>query len=435
MNRRFFSNLLTGFLSERDDFNYEEKFTLIFTYYLCVASFISIFANIYLKLSFGVILLVSISFFLYFISFIGGLFYKKTSYSKWFISIYSFISYNTYWFVNYGSRGSAMYVFLMSFCIMAIIWDGAKAKVFAAIIILNIFILLIIEINYPGFIPPYPSEWSRITDSYITLSMIVGLLAIIVISAKNNYIKQYKLAQQSDRLKSAFLANMSHEIRTPLNGIMGFTQLLTTRELTKEKKEHYASLINDNGKYLMKLVSDILDISMIESGQLKVSHEQFNLTDMFNRLFHNHERILKELESPVKLVLDVPEVPIRLESDELRIEQVMSNLISNAIKFTAEGYIKISYNVIDNQIVFCVEDTGRGIRDEFINDVFNRFVKNEEDIENNTARGAGIGLALSKELVQLLGGKIWFTSSYLKGTTFYFSVPLKTIRKKVSSLR
>ena len=297
----------------------------------------------------------------------------------------------------------------------------------ASFVILNIAILFILEISNPNLILQYPTEFSRISDSYVTLIIALGFFSIIIVSAKNNYIKQYKMAQRSDKLKSAFLANMSHEIRTPLNAIMGFTKLLTTRELSKEKMGQYSNLITDNSKYLMQLLSDILDISLIESGQLKLNPSLVKLQDLFNRLYENQNYILKDIKKEnVHLQLSLPSDNATIETDVVRFEQIMTNLLNNAVKFTSDGYIKFGYYFQENEYVFFVEDTGCGIKEEFQPEIFNRFVKNEDNRDANFIRGAGIGLSLTKELVHILGGKIWFTSVYMEGTTFYFTLPVKT---------
>ena len=296
----------------------------------------------------------------------------------------------------------------------------------ASFVILNIAILFILEISNPNLILQYPTEFSRISDSYVTLIIALGFFSIIIVSAKNNYIKQYKMAQRSDKLKSAFLANMSHEIRTPLNAIMGFTKLLTTRELSKEKMGQYSNLITDNSKYLMQLLSDILDISLIESGQLKLNPSLVKLQDLFNRLYENQNYILKDIKKEnVHLQLSLPSDNATIETDVVRFEQIMTNLLNNAVKFTSDGYIKFGYYLQENEYVFFVEDTGCGIKEEFQPEIFNRFVKNEDNRDANFIRGAGIGLSLTKELVHILGGKIWFTSVYMEGTTFYFTLPIK----------
>jgi len=418
--------ILTYILGNKDEFTFEERMMLSYLLYASVICFVSIFINVGLNLGIGTIALVAFSFVFFSILFILGRFYKKENLIKVLFSIYTLFFCNFYWYSNYGSRGSAQFFFLIYFFIMIFVWNTFQIMLIASFVILNIAILFILEISNPNLILQYPTEFSRISDSYVTLIIALGFFSIIIVSAKNNYIKQYKMAQRSDKLKSAFLANMSHEIRTPLNAIMGFTKLLTTRELSKEKMGQYSNLITDNSKYLMQLLSDILDISLIESGQLKLNPSLVKLQDLFNRLYENQNYILKDIKKEnVHLQLSLPSDNATIETDVVRFEQIMTNLLNNAVKFTSDGYIKFGYYLQENEYVFFVEDTGCGIKEEFQPEIFNRFVKNEDNRDANFIRGAGIGLSLTKELVHILGGKIWFTSVYMEGTTFYFTLPIK----------
>jgi signal transduction histidine kinase len=247
-----------------------------------------------------------------------------------------------------------------------------------------------------------------------------------VYSARNNYIAQYKKTQQSDQLKSAFLANISHEIRTPLNAIMGFTHILMKPELIQDKREQYSKLVMDNSRYLMNLMSDIIDISLIEAGQLKIAPYKFDLGNLVRRVHEIHSKTLKRLEKEnIQFILSIPSSPFYVETDEFRVEQILTNLFHNAIKFTTHGHIRMGFFLEPNRVVIFIEDTGRGIPVEFQKSIFERFVKNEEGLIYEMNRGSGIGLSLCKELVEMLGGEIWFTSEYQKGSTFYFSLPIK----------
>lgn len=426
--RKVINQLLTIFLGSEYEFSFEERLVLACILYGCVICFISIFGNLGLKLDIGTIIIVLISFIAYLISYLISRLYKKVNASKWFLTIYTLIFCNFYWFTNYGSRGSAMYIFPVYYFPMIFIWSTLQILVISVIVIINICCLFIIELIYPNLIPLYPNEWSRVVDSYSSLIMFIGIFSIVVVATKNNYLKQSKLAQKSDKLKSAFLANMSYEIRTPLNAIVGFSKLMTKRELTKEKKENYANLINDNSNYLMQLVSDILDISQIESGQLKINLQNVNVNELLERLFQNFKHLLAQsVKKEVKLLTDIPVDTFIMEVDGTRLEQIVSNLINNAIKFTNEGYIKFGYFLEGNNVIFYVEDTGIGIKEEFQPEIFNRFVKNEEDTELKFIRGTGIGLSLSKDLVEMLGGNIWFNSRYHEGSIFYFSLHHKEL--------
>jgi signal transduction histidine kinase len=308
---------------------------------------------------------------------------------------------------------------------MIFIWAKKQLAFITILIVIDICSLFVFEILNPNFIPMYPSDWSRISDSYIGLLIILGFFSILVVSAKKSYIKEFKNAQKSDRLKSAFLANISHEIHTPLNAIMGFSELLARKEQPKEKRELYSKLIIENGNHLMKMVSDIVDISMIQTGQLKIDITQTDLHQLFVKLHFNYLQLLaKQEKKQINIILTEPTDDVVFYTDEIRLEQILTNLLSNAVKFTEKGHIKFGFKVINSQVVFFVEDTGIGIKEKKQAKIFERFAKDENGSNSKFTQGSGVGLALSKELVNLMGGEIWFDSEFMKGSTFYFSLPL-----------
>lgn len=418
--------ILTRIFGYEDEFTFEERLVFSYLIFASLSCFLSVFANSALGFELTNVIVLLVSFILFSSLFVLGRVFKKISLAKRIFTIYSFLFCNFYWYINYGSRGSAVYVFLLFFFIMIFVWETMQIWIIAAFILFNVIVLFLVELLYPDFIQQYSSESIRITDTYLTLIIVLGFFSIIIISVKNNYVKQYKLAQQSDRLKSAFLANMSHEIRTPLNAIMGFTQLLATRDLQKEKKELYAGLVTKNSQYLMQLVSDILDISLIETGQLKVRKRAIDFSELFTKLNYTYTKVLEDTSKDnVQLNMELPPKPVTIEIDDVRLEQVLSNLLSNAVKFTTEGAIKFGYTHLDEEVLIYVEDTGCGIKEEFQPHIFSRFVKDENINDAHLERGAGIGLSLSRDLVKILNGKIWFVSEYNKGSTFYVSIPHK----------
>jgi signal transduction histidine kinase len=419
-------NLLTGIIGKDGLFSYNEKLVMSYSLFSGICSGVGILTNFFLGFSSINIWLVSISFIIYSFNYIIARLFNNTIISKWIFSTYTLFFCNFYWLYNFGSRGSAMYIFLAYYSVMIFIWDNKQIFFITILVLLDLIVLFCLEYLIPDLIPIYPTEHARIIDSYAFLFMFIGIYSILIVSAKNNYIRQYKRAQQSDKLKSAFLANMSHEIRTPLNAIVGFTTLMAKKELPKEKKLNYSHLITENSNYLMQIVSDILDISQIESGQLKVNSSIMNVNVLFERIYQNFKNLLNQLgKNEIQLLTDMQLNSLFLETDPIRLEQIVSNLLNNAIKFTKEGYIKFGFYIEGNEVIFFVEDTGRGIKEEFQPQIFNRFVKDEDDTEIKFARGSGIGLSLSKHLVELLNGKIWFTSHYQEGSIFYFSLPIQ----------
>ncbi len=425
--------LLKRALGGEDEFSFEERLVNAYILYGGIICLLSNIFNVWLDFGWQLIVLLIVS-----TIFLAAIFYlsrfkRRTYLAKVMLSIYALLFCNIFWYTNYGSYGSAIYIFLVYFFIMMFAWEQFQIKILGVIVACNLILLCSLELIFPQLISPYPSEHARIIDSYSTLLVVMGFFVILIVSAKRNYIKQYQMAQRSDKLKSAFLANMSHEIRTPLNAIVGFSQLLIERDLPKEKKERYSHLITENGDYLMKLISDILDVSMIESGHLNIIKSRVNLNKVLNQVYSIHNEILQTKgANKFELLLEIPAKTTYIDADEMRLKQVIFNLIGNAIKYTTKGYVKIGYTVSEQEVIFFIEDTGCGIKEEFQPEVFNRFVRNEDSREVKTTRGFGIGLSLSKELVHILGGRIWFTSKYKEGTTFYFSAPLTHSSKAAS---
>ncbi len=240
-------------------------------------------------------------------------------------------------------------------------------------------------------------------------------------------------AEEADRLKTAFLANMSHEIRTPMNSIVGFSSLLTEPNNTEELKEKYLNHIINSTNSLMSLIDDIIDISKIEAGQLKVTKTECHINELLTDLYSSFSDSNKNKN--VELLLSSPKKGenISFVSDPLRVRQVFTNLIGNALKFTESGTIEIGYNLNvkkrEKFIEFYVSDTGIGIPDDKLDVIFQRFSQ-IEDAHTKKYGGTGLGLTISQRIVEILGGTIRVKSEIHKGSTFYFSLPYVPVVSK-----
>ncbi len=238
-----------------------------------------------------------------------------------------------------------------------------------------------------------------------------------LITAKNK-------AEESDRLKTAFLQNISHEIRTPMNGILGFADLLTDGNICLDEVKKYAEIIKNSGGRLLELINNMLDLSKIDSGLAPLVKTSFNLDVLMQDLFSLFSKISRNKGVELKYNSTVDANNLIIFADQIKLNQVMSNLLNNAVKFTYSGFIEYGYCVQDNQIIFSVIDTGRGVPFEHQTRIFERFY--QADISTSRDfEGAGLGLSICRGLVEMMGGKIWFESEPARGSIFNFTIPLE----------
>lgn len=241
----------------------------------------------------------------------------------------------------------------------------------------------------------------------------------------NELITAKEKAEESDHLKSAFLANMSHEIRTPMNGILGFANFLKKPDLTSEQQQKYVSVIEDSGARMLNIINDIIDISKIEAGLMKLNIRESNIKEQIEYIytFFKPEVEAKGMKLLLSNALSLEESVIY--TDREKIYAILTNLVKNAIKYSNEGTIEIGCLKKGDFLEFFVKDTGIGIPKERQKVIFERFM--QADIEDKMARqGAGLGLSISKAYVNMLGGEIWADSETDIGSTFYFTLPYKT---------
>ncbi|QGY46861.1 response regulator [Maribellus comscasis] len=229
-------------------------------------------------------------------------------------------------------------------------------------------------------------------------------------------------AEESDNLKTAFLANLSHEIRTPMNGILGFADLLKQENLSPDMIHQYIDIIEESGKRMLNLINDLVDISKIEANQIVINPEKTNLNKLMSELYDFFFTQVSQngITFVCKKGLDDSESDILI--DKLKLEQVLSNLLNNALKFTKKGAILFQYKKVDNRLIFSVKDTGKGIGPGLGKVIFERF-RQAEISYLKEAEGLGLGLSISKSFVEKMGGEIWVESEYGNGAEFFVSLP------------
>ena len=224
-------------------------------------------------------------------------------------------------------------------------------------------------------------------------------------------------AENADRSKSVFLANMSHEIRTPLNAIVGFSELLASAS-TDEEKTQFLEIVQSNNEMLQQLIADILDLSKIEAGTLEFVFSDVDINQMMFDLEQQFRMRVAELGSGVQIVREAPEEEYTMHTDRNRLAQVVSNFMTNALKFTQEGSITLGFRPYEEGLYFYVKDTGTGIPQEKLPHVFERFVKLKQE-----KNGTGLGLSICQTIVRKLGGEIGVESEEGAGSTFWFTLP------------
>ena len=238
---------------------------------------------------------------------------------------------------------------------------------------------------------------------------------------------------KTEHLKTKFLSNISHELRTPMNAILGFSSLLNDQQLPNKKRKEYMDHINQSGARLLNVVEAMIDVSMIETGQLSIREDECHINQLLTDIYHyynvdrhrsnrNHLALLLNMGNKVD--------DFKIYTDQFRLQQVITNLLANAFKFTEKGIIEFGYNLDDKgeKITFFVTDSGKGILKEKSKQIFESFEKEERD-SKKLGSGLGLGLTLSKGIIELMGGEIWVEDNVFHGSTFKFFIPCKSARE------
>jgi PAS domain S-box-containing protein len=269
-----------------------------------------------------------------------------------------------------------------------------------------------------------------LTDQYGNISGFIGLIRDITdrLKSEQSLLMALEHATESDRLKSTFLATMSHELRTPLNAIIGFSELIDLNT-SVELAANFAKTINTSGNQLLNIIDDLMDISLIESGEAKIRIQDVEVNSMLNhihKIMQIEQQAMNKSGVELKMVLDTNISQLVIQSDPNKLKQIMINLLKNALKFTHRGTVSFGFELVNKSsqsfLKFFVSDTGIGISEQKQQSIFEVFVQ-LEDSKTRTYGGTGIGLSVAKKLTVLLGGDIWVESEEGKGSTFYFTLP------------
>jgi len=325
------------------------------------------------------------------------------------------------WYSKYLSNGPVLFFILIFAALVIWVWEGKCLGVLLFYYFLNLAVLGIIDSNAPEHLFKYADPTKRSLDIYLSFFLYSSLMIFLLYIIKREFIRQKEKAMKSDKLKSAFLANMSHEIRTPMNAIVGFSQLLSDGA-GSDNKQQYINIIQNSSDNLLRLINDIIDLSKIEAADLEIKQSEISVRELFIELKDVYTiEILKREKTEVQISYNLSDDDIFVQSDSLRLKQILSNLLSNALKFTSHGTIIFSCEKKGKELIFTVSDTGTGIPEEDQSKIFDRFTK--FNYQGMNTEGTGIGLSIAEKLVSLLNGRIWFNSIFGKGSDFFFSIP------------
>jgi PAS domain S-box-containing protein len=280
--------------------------------------------------------------------------------------------------------------------------------------------------SFPAFVTDTP-----ILDSNGRLSGIIGVSSDITDRKleEMELIKVTERAVESDRLKTAFLHNISHEIRTPLNAIVGFSSLLSEPGITPKKRKNYTDIIIQSSEQLLAIIDDIIRISSIEAGQEKIQRNEVNINLICKLLIDQFSQKAKDKNITLTYKTFLEDDEAIVITDAIKLTEIITNLIGNAIKFTHQGYVNFGYSIKGTHLEFYVEDSGKGIPVDMQELIFNRF-RQVETTDSRNLGGSGLGLSISKAYVEMLGGKMWLSSELGRGTIFNFTIPYKKSSSK-----
>lgn len=402
--------------------SFEDRLLLSSTLFISAFMLISIISNIFMKLDSAIVLTSILGLVIFVLIYLVLRLVKRTRTVYVITGLIMLLFVDAVWYVNYGSDGPVLLFFIVLYSFVILLFQRKYYLHITVILVANVGLLFLYESLGTGQLGEYPDKETRILDNYLGFFICIAIILSFLTSIKWNYIRESEKAKKADQLKSAFLANMSHEIRTPLNAIVGFSSLMTDPEVSAEDKNIFEQQIVSNSDYLLNLIEDIIDVSKIESNQLIVNVREYDVIPIINQIIHSF-KLTDKSKNKVEIKNIIRYDVLRMKIDHVRFEQIFRNLLSNALKFTEVGLIEVDCIKGHDFHTFLVKDTGIGIHADNQKAIFDRFVK----IENNKQhlyRGTGIGLFLSKELVELFGGEIWVKSDLGKGSVFYFTLPV-----------
>lgn len=305
-----------------------------------------------------------------------------------------------------------------------LVYDPWRIELIARDMSFVILATLVLVVYYDNILNKYIRDISKSRSDYRKINAELTGMNKEIMKINAELTEAMKKSKESDRLKTAFLANLSHEIRTPMNGIVGFSELVLSPESSDEEKQEYNRIIANSCRQLLGVVNDIVDISKIESGVIELHKREVDLNDLLQELYSLHALTARKQQLTLEMIPGFEDGFARIITDEVKLQQILNNLVGNALKFTNEGFVRFGYVQKGKMIEFYVIDSGIGIPEEKQKQIFERFIQADSGLARRKG-GTGLGLSIARAYVEKMGGKIWVQSEYGKGSEFYFSFPLE----------
>lgn len=406
-------------LNSDNDLSFEDYVILKTSQIGCLITFVGSLSNILLGLPLSLTLVTIGGFFIYLLIYVLVYLSLYRKFLFRIIPIFNLVYLNVLWMFNFRSNGPILYLLVVSYLFLQLLPRNANLKIVILVAFLNFAVLFSIDLLFPLSVNLYNTQLDKLVDHYMVAIFSVFLLVSFTSIFKKYYIRELAHALESDKLKSAFLANLSHEIRTPLNSIIGFSSLLAEEDYSDAEKREFQNLISSNGTQLCYLMDRLIIISKIESNNLKLVNERCDLNSLIEDL---HTEFLPEFEKKQINLACLVRGRQTINTDSHMLKIVLAELLSNSLKFSKVGRTRFGAVICAEKCVFFVKDYGIGIRAENKNKIFDRFVKISEN-PSELVGGTGLGLSIVKSVVQLMGSEIKFSSTYEKGSVFYFTLP------------
>lgn len=402
--------------------------TFVASFFLMVLCFVQIIMSlkttpIILAASSSMLMLVLY----YFVRFRSCLFYPKII-----LTVGGLIMLDFSWYSKFLSQGPGLFFILIFAALVIWVWEGKQLMILLTFYFINLLVLFYIDYHATEILFNYPDLKTRSIDIFLSFSLYSFLLILMLYTIKREFQLQKENAIKSDKLKSSFLANMSHEIRTPMNGILGFSELLKEPNLSGDEQKNYIGMIEKSGHRMLNIINDIIDISKIEAGLMKMDIKESNINEQIEYVYTFFKPEIEAKGMKLSFKNALPANASIIKTDREKVFAIFTNLVKNAIKYSNEGEIEFGYTNRIDHLEFFVTDTGIGIPKDRQQAIFERFI--QSDIEDIYARqGAGLGLTITKTYVEMLGGKIWLESEEGVGSKFYFTLPYHSESKEKST--